>query len=364
MFCSKCGKESTSEAKFCSQCSSPMGHNAAAPTQGEFAESQVIIKCLNCSHIGAPLNNRNSIIQVFAWLLLPFMPLYTILYYALTDKHKCSKCNSTLIGIRDETGNFIRPKKNVVFLMILFPIGIIVMGLFAAVTLPLLYESRAEGEDSSIRSAINNVQASAEIFYNENDSSYEGFCEIYRQTKGGSSLQKIIVNNSTLSTPTCSDNFDSYVIVSPLNSGRYYCVDNLGYSAEIDTPVGTQTSCMGSPAEATGAAVESPVVTDANEERCKVAGEKFDYEINKIADGRIAPKIEYNSADGTCLYRGGSTIGNQFNMQIWDLYSNNMLYTYTESEGKPLSCTDSIFVKECVPSLEAFNSIESKLFGS
>lgn len=146
--------------------------------------------------------------------------------------------------------NFIEIRKQkstskIVTVIIIIVAGLMVIaiiGLFASVVLTSLNSARLKGQDASVKANLVSARSQAELYWdsqktNGKDGSYSGFCNSNVVLNIINSTPK--VKNTSL---VCNDNKQKYAIYSLLNSGGYWCIDNLGQQ-KIDNPLGTQVSC-------------------------------------------------------------------------------------------------------------------------
>lgn len=88
--------------------------------------------------------------------------------------------------------------------------------------------ARQKGTEAKIKSEINMLRASGEIYYDGNSNSYKGFCK----------SKDVGVRNNELkqykSTITCSDNVSSYQLNANLSGTKdYYCADSTGFAGTL-----------------------------------------------------------------------------------------------------------------------------------
>ena len=120
---------------------------------------------------------------------------------------------------------------------------IAVIGILSSVVLTSLSSARAKAQDASIKANLSGIMPQAILYWdsqsvNGKDSSYFGLCknDIISQMKSTLTVARSI-------EIVCNDSNESYAISAPLNSGGYWCVDSAGESKEINTTIGTSTSC-------------------------------------------------------------------------------------------------------------------------
>lgn len=198
------------------------------------------IKCGNCDYVGPGKSGRSTWAQVTVWILFLLSPLITIIYYLVTHKYVCPKCNSTFIGLRDVNGHFSAAKSGlgplgIVLLVFLF---ISIIGILAAVVLASLNDARDAGQDAATKQSLSSAYTYAENIYTVNNS-YEGLCE---------ALQDNRARVSDLATygvyDVCNDTRTSFVITAPLNEGGYYCIDKWNDGVVVDERIyASQSAC-------------------------------------------------------------------------------------------------------------------------
>ncbi len=138
------------------------------------------------------------------------------------------------------------------FTLIELLVVIAIIGILASVVLASLNSARAKGADAAIKSSINNGRAQAELYFDNNSSSYDpGAAGV---TGGWLCADPVITNiaaavnsaggNVPGGTFECSAVAAAYRMSSPLRavSGQYYCVDNTG-KALVTTTVPSGNAC-------------------------------------------------------------------------------------------------------------------------
>lgn len=178
---------------------------------------------------------------------IPFEPLSFLFYGSYPTLGWHDRLSGTLVVPKGHTPEQIRnidQKKiedqklgNSASIILIIVVGglffIAVIGILASVVLASLNTARDKGEDASIKSTLSSARAQAELYYINNNDSYEGFC------LDGKSKSLFADKDYT-----CNDNSSGYAVSSPLNEGGYFCVDNSGASDVITNDISTnQTSC-------------------------------------------------------------------------------------------------------------------------
>ncbi len=126
--------------------------------------------------------------------------------------------------------------KNRGFTLIEILVVIAIIGILASVVLASLNSARDKGADAAIKSSINNARAQAELFYDDNSSSYDGLCADETITNIETSVE------GAGGTFSCDDGDGSaYRISSTLQTSGNYCVDSTGVAVtSSSTPSGTE----------------------------------------------------------------------------------------------------------------------------
>lgn len=135
-------------------------------------------------------------------------------------------------------------------------IVITIIGIFIAIALSYLGQSREKGGDATIKSNLVNARSQAEVFFANADGSYEGVClaastdGIRRHVQGAmraygadpKSGEYADGTSSTGVTEECHDSVDAYAVWVPLSgstvaSPRAWCIDSRNNS-KLETGVG------------------------------------------------------------------------------------------------------------------------------
>ena len=121
------------------------------------------------------------------------------------------------------------------FTLIELLVVVAIIGILASIVLVSLNSARAKGRDASAKGSMSSLRAAAEIWYDDHNGSYAGFC-----LGDGAPLIAAALKETTF-TPTCHDtpNPVQFAASVRLNSGgRYFCVDSGGFAGEFSTAAG------------------------------------------------------------------------------------------------------------------------------
>jgi prepilin-type N-terminal cleavage/methylation domain-containing protein len=147
------------------------------------------------------------------------------------------------------------------FTLIELLVVIAIIGILASVVLASLNIARAKGADANIKANLANARAQAELFYDNNTSTYNNVClststgGIYplisaAASTAGVASGTVTRNNSsatTATTATCNDNGSTgWAAEVPLKQGGFYCVDSTGASKSGTSAMltgSTDTTC-------------------------------------------------------------------------------------------------------------------------
>ena len=134
------------------------------------------------------------------------------------------------------------------FTLIELLVVIAIIGILSSVVLASLTTARSKGSDAAIQSDLNTIQTQAEIYYNDNSSSYgtATACDTASTMfdPAGTDSKPIanaitgITNNG--STVLCASTPSAYaVMASSKSTSGYFCVDSTGVSKTYTTTMPT-----------------------------------------------------------------------------------------------------------------------------
>ena len=133
------------------------------------------------------------------------------------------------------------------FTLIELLVVIAIIGILASVVLASLNSARDKGSAAAIKSSINNLRAQAELYYDDNNRSYDPgtagatsgwICSDSKVTTASTSVK------SSGGAFSCSASAAAYRLSSILvgTPTRYYCVDSTGKATTTAT-VPSATAC-------------------------------------------------------------------------------------------------------------------------
>ena len=150
MHCKNCGTKINEGVKFCALCGTKTEQIITEQIATNPAKNVAIIKCGNCGYIGQGAPARHLSSEILAWLCVVFAPIIPIIYYVTTHKFKCPKCHSTFIGIKNQEGAFISPRRvgRVIKIVLFIILGIAVTGILSSIILATLNTAREKGNQA------------------------------------------------------------------------------------------------------------------------------------------------------------------------------------------------------------------------
>jgi prepilin-type N-terminal cleavage/methylation domain-containing protein len=121
------------------------------------------------------------------------------------------------------------------FTLIELLVVIAIIGILASVVLASLNSARDKGTNAAYRSALNNMRAQAELWYDDNSRSYTGLC-------GDENVAEVITDTGA----SCDvDNTGAaYAIAVDMigDDTDAYCVDNTGTSGDFAVAAATEVA--------------------------------------------------------------------------------------------------------------------------
>ncbi len=134
------------------------------------------------------------------------------------------------------------------FTLIELLVVIAIIGILASVVLASLNTARDKGADAAVKSNLASSLAQAELFYDSNSRSYDGFCanavmaDIMDSAKlayGGAVTARADATASTWNTEQCHDSAGAWAAIAPLRASANgsvvaWCVDSTGRSSQVN----------------------------------------------------------------------------------------------------------------------------------
>jgi prepilin-type N-terminal cleavage/methylation domain-containing protein len=116
------------------------------------------------------------------------------------------------------------------FTLIELLVVIAIIGILSSVVLASLNTARNRGADAAVKSNLANARAEAELFYDSNNSSYNGVCANTATANviGDSVQAAITASGSGALATSCYTNGTAWAAQVPLKTAGSYCVDSTG----------------------------------------------------------------------------------------------------------------------------------------
>ena len=129
------------------------------------------------------------------------------------------------------------------FTLIELLVVIAIIGILASVVLASLNSARDKGANASAKASLTNARAQAELYYDNNSSSYSGVC-----TNATTGIQDMInaATNATGNTADCDDSQTAWAAEVQLKGTptQYFCVDSTGAATTTTSSKGASaTNC-------------------------------------------------------------------------------------------------------------------------
>lgn len=125
------------------------------------------------------------------------------------------------------------------FTLIELLVVIAIIGILSSIVLASLNTARGKGADAAVQEDLHGIRSQAEIFYDNNNGSYTGFC-------GDATVLLALGNASTTSgsIPVCNDSATEWATSATLKgAGGFWCVDNTGAAKREVSDLGSATVC-------------------------------------------------------------------------------------------------------------------------
>lgn len=138
----------------------------------------------------------------------------------------------------------MNPKSTRGFTLIELLVVIAIIGILASVVLASLNSARDKGADAAIKANLANIRAQAQLYYEDNGSSYETASTC---TTGMFSGDTTIANqidaasSSASGAVDCDSNGDDWKVAAQLSTGGWWCVDSTGQATEVATSTASST---------------------------------------------------------------------------------------------------------------------------
>ncbi|OGZ46314.1 MAG: hypothetical protein A3J54_00530 [Candidatus Ryanbacteria bacterium RIFCSPHIGHO2_02_FULL_45_13b] len=132
------------------------------------------------------------------------------------------------------------------FTLIELLVVIAIIGILASIVLASLNTARDKARDTSARASMSQIRAQAEIFYDDNGSSYDdGTTSMCDDSTAVDTLQAAALAQveSADADAECNDAATAWAADINLNNDTEYCVDSTGFSGVASADLGTATVC-------------------------------------------------------------------------------------------------------------------------
>ena len=312
-------------------------------------------KLLTGSKVVSITGEKPSLLALFGRTLaryIPFEPWSFLFYGSYPTLGWHDRLSETLVVPKELTKEQIktidqkeikRQKQDSAASVILIVLAgglffVFVIGVLTVVVLASLNDARKTADDAFVKDTLTKLQTQADIYYVNNDHSYEDYCV---------SVKPLLVNQEY----TCIDNVDTYIVTSELKE-NYFCVDSSGFTKEIDGEVsGNQTSCTG-----VSYGFNNDLVTKITYQELKQVEEYLNsqFEFPTMIDNETRLEKIYASVNNKINYN--YTLINFYSNEIeWSVFEENMFIAI-----KDAFCSDTSFGYNKVNSIPMVSNYYSR----
>jgi len=220
MLCEHCRKENIVGNKFYTSCG----------TNTDFAtittkKSKPTIKCGNCGYIGQGESARRKVSIILAWVCVVFAPIITLLYFVVTYKHRCPKCKSTFLGVKNKDGVFLGQKGGTGKRLFIFLSIFISIGILSSIVLASLNIAKQKGDNDAVR--VNMLKLKMWGFsFDNSKGTFIGFCDNQKVLDLLKSASRSSNADQNENNYVCNDSTHAWAAAVPLRSGGYGCIDS------------------------------------------------------------------------------------------------------------------------------------------
>jgi prepilin-type N-terminal cleavage/methylation domain-containing protein len=132
------------------------------------------------------------------------------------------------------------------FTLIELLVVIAIIGILSGIVLTSLNTARNKANDAAVKSDLEGMRPSAEIWYDDHSNIYTGFCADTSATKASDAASLVGSGNTT--SDVCNESATAWAAAAPLKTAGAWCVDSTGASRLIATIIvqGGVTACPAS----------------------------------------------------------------------------------------------------------------------